>query len=76
MNVGGLQGQNGLIVVSLQDYPKLRCLERYSTYTVWMPMSPQVLKRGLCLETMEPDSSQRCSLIEAGAMDASCNKGS
>lgn len=50
MNVGGLQEQNGLIVVSLQDYPMLRCLERYSTNTVWMTMSAQVLKRGLFRE--------------------------
>ena len=48
------------------------CLERYSTNTVWMPMSAQVLKRRLCLEKIEPDSSQRCSLIEEGAVEASC----
>lgn len=74
MNVGGLQEQNGLIVVSLQDYPMLRCLERYSTNTVWLTMSAQVLQRGLCLEKMDPDSSQRCTLIEEGAMDARCNR--
>ena len=50
----------------------LICLERYGTDTVRMPMSAQVLKRRLCLEKIEPDSSQRCSLIEERAMEASC----